>query len=221
MLTKDEIARVFALYPKCPTRIYDSPDGEAVADYLQAVTFESPSVSCDFSRFEVDEVKLVLNALHHLNSEQVLLACRAYNNIGFMYATHKNIEVRAEGIYRRVYIQGCPFSYAFETEAGNVGVFKDGRQVFDGCSPTHLTQHYLIHNVAIPLYFGYGHKANGLTAIALGIAEPRLDFLNDLLLKKLGDKQAVQEWYFDQKLHGNDLTRIEMVDTFIKELSNE
>lgn len=162
-----------------------------------------------------------LKPLHHLDTNTMLMACRAYDNTGFMFATPKNIARIDDAENKRVkfLIADSCYSYTFSYETGNVGIYKSGIALFYSCNPAALIQFYLQNKVAIPLYFEEGHWANGKTAIDLGIAKPDHAYLKELLKEKFdGDVQAIDEWFFDQKLHGNDLDNLEVLDNFINEL---
>lgn len=220
-LTNAEIVKVFGLYPLCPVAIFDSQSDPkaAVPDYNQGGNYVAGMVITEHTYFDPQQVKLILKPVHHMTSDEIVRACRCYDNLGFMMIAGKNITLKeghTPGI-KKISIDGTPYSYRLDIDTGNIVMFKDGQTTWSRDRAGHLTQFYFHNNIAIPLYFDYGHWANGKTAIELGIAIPDRTLLNDSLNKKYdGDKTEIGNWWLEnEKL---DINNLAVMDEVIKNL---
>lgn len=167
-----------------------------------------------------------LKPFHHMSTEDVLEACIFYDKTGSIGAMGKTISVipkQNEPMIRQV-IFGAewPFMYNLDLRTGAITLFRQGRPFNSSHKQLLLSQWYCHRYFAIPLYFGDGHWANTKTALELGIAVPDRGLLEKLLNKKFkGDQDEIEAWYFDKRLLGVDLDKLETMDQVIAELKDE
>lgn len=168
--------------------------------------------------------QLFLKVPHHLTNREILLACKAYDNVPLSMATHKNVTFKPiENTSQiRITIDDCNYSYRFDSSNGAIAVFKDGDFVWPRDTQLFLAQYYFKERIACPLFFTHGHWANGLTAIDLGIAVPSRDRLFDALKTAYNnDKDEIQKWFHEQVIYNNvNLFDLKTLDAKIAEVKD-
>jgi len=221
-LTTLEILQVLTRYGNCAVLIFDGP--EPTPATLEGIMYYEGVVFVERTTEEPRLVKPVLKVLHHLTSTEILQACRAYDSVPFGMATNKNTKIENidNTTQKRITIEGCKYSYRFNYKTGAIAVHKDGHCIMPYDSQGFLTQHYYNEGIAIPLYFGPGHWANGKTAIELGIAVPSRYRLFDVLKEVFnGDKEQIALWVHEaEAYHKINLFEPNILDEKISELKN-
>jgi hypothetical protein len=222
-LTKIEILKVLAWYHNCNVQIFDAmPPTPARIEGVQYYNMNE-KILAEHTAWEPELVKPVLKPVHHLTNSDILMACRAYDKLPFHYSKHSEITIAPvkDSTNKRIIMQHCPYTYLFDTHTGAISLYKDSHMVWSQESLLLLTQHYFQQAVAIPLYFGFGHWANGKTAIELGIAIPNRDKLFKALNKKFNnDRAAADLWLHEQETYHNvNFFDLAVLDSKIAELS--
>lgn len=222
-LTKLEITKALAWYHDCHVEIFDAmPPAPAHIEGVQYYR-DNEKILAEHVTWEPEIIKPVLKPVHHLTNSEILMACRAYDKLPFHYSRTSEITIAPvkDSPNKRVIIQHCPYVYIFNPLTGAVSLYKDSRKVWAQESELFLTQHYFQERVAIPLYFGFGHWANGKTAIELGIAIPTRIRLFEALDKKYNkDKEAAALWIHEQEVyHEVNFFDLATLDSKIAEVS--
>lgn len=168
--------------------------------------------------------KPILKLLHHLTSNEILMACRAYYSVPFSMVTHTNVTIMPidNTTQLRVVIDDCNYTYRFDYSNGGIAVYKNGDHIWPTESQNYLTQHYRNKRIAIRHYFDQGHWANGKTAIDLGLAVPNRDSLVNILMKEYNnDKELVKNWFYEKEIMYNvNLFDPKILDEKIAELKS-
>lgn len=222
-LTKLEITKVLAWYHDCSVQIFDhNPPTPARIEGVQYYNMNEKALA-EHVTWEPELVKPVLEPVHHLTNSDILMACRAYDKLPFHYSRSSEITIAPikDSTNKRIIVQHCPYVYQFNPQTGAISLYKNGDHIWAQESQLFLTQHYFEQRVAIPLYFGFGHWANGKTAIELGIAIPSRERLFDALNVKFNkDKAAVDLWIHEQEVYHNvNFFDLAVLDSKIAELS--
>lgn len=230
-LLPHEITKIFGRYALAPVWIWDgigsaeqNEHGPAPA-YVEGVHFRTDyaKVCAENTTFDTDKVRLALRPLHHITNNEIIAACRLFDNSGFIGFDGRKFSMEDnDPTMRRLVLHGTPYVYTLDLESGNAGCYKAGRPMVATNNQALLTQWYYEKTFAVPVYFEQGHWANGKTPFELGIAQPSRGLLFELLEKRFnGDKEDISQWFFDHKLIETNLFDLPTLDNIIDELKNE
>lgn len=146
-LTKEETAKVFALYLCCECScVYDPPRRTL---FLKSVSNDSLWCVLDLSanaggyNCRFDQVKLLLTPLSAISDEDAI-------EVAKMWGSLLKDEFKPDYVRRVVKLHSV-----------QIGKWLESWNMF---------QYFISKGYAVPLFFGINHPANGKTAIELGIA---------------------------------------------------
>lgn len=174
MLTREETAKVFAMYLGQYV-IHD--DGE-IAHLVGVVDTYAHLIHLDTNSYgsgSVDYVKLLLTPLSAITDEQILELCKVYAPTIFGDYRYNKWAIEQDGVksdtWDVVNIKRKNDGYVFQLDKidGELRLYDE--DMVDTSSINHYYQQWYFQNrFAVPLFFSIDHPANGKTAIDLGIA---------------------------------------------------